>query len=77
MNNEKILSVARQTLDQGLYFGNGRVTRSIDSELLTFARNIEYETINTAIEWLRNNYQEYQNIASLCDAMLEAREVKP
>jgi predicted DNA-binding protein (UPF0278 family) len=76
MNNEKILSVARQTLDQGLYFGSGRITRAIDSELLAFARNIEYETINTAIEWLRNNYQEYPNIDSVCDAMLAHREVQ-
>lgn len=76
MTNEKILIVARRTLDQGLYFGTGRITRSIDSELLTFARNIEYETINTSIEWLRNNYQDYENIASLCDAMLCANEVQ-
>jgi hypothetical protein len=28
--------------------------------------------VSFAIEWLRNNYQDYPNIASLCDAMRES-----
>lgn len=28
-----------------------------------------------AADWLRNNYQDYTNVASLCDAMLSAAPV--
>lgn len=37
MKNEDVISLARQTLDQGLYFGRGKVTRAIDTELVVFA----------------------------------------
>jgi len=29
-------------------------------------------TIEDCIEWLKNNYQDYKNIADLCDGMREA-----
>lgn len=30
------------------------------------------QNIEMAVEWLRNNYQDYRNISDLCDAMREA-----
>lgn len=40
MKQEDVIDLARRTLDQGLYFGNGRITRAIDSELVKFAKSL-------------------------------------
>jgi len=40
MKQEEILKLAGQTLDQGLYFGRGRITRAIDTEIVKFADNL-------------------------------------
>lgn len=45
MKQEDILKLAGQTLDQGLYFGKGRVTRAIDVEIIKFA-----DTLTTPLE---------------------------
>lgn len=76
MNNMQILDLAGKTLDQGLYFGKGRITRAIDSEIIAFAKQVELDATKRIVEFVRNNYQDHANIASLCDAMLAAREVK-
>lgn len=70
MNSENTLALARSVLDQGLYFGNGRITHAIDSEILNFARKIEIEATAKAAEWIKNNYHNYANVQSLCDALI-------
>ncbi len=40
MKNDAILAIAGKKLDQGLYFGKGRVTRATDNELIDFAREL-------------------------------------
>jgi len=70
MNNESILKIAGQTLDQGRNFNN-KITRSTDQELIDFAIKIEMKTRESVANWLRNNYQDAGNIASICEKIEE------
>jgi len=45
MQDMEIIDAARKTLDQGLYHGNGHITRAIDSEIIRFARDVANQTI--------------------------------
>lgn len=78
MNSENTLALASRVLDQGLYFGKGRVTHAIDSEILTFARKIEIDATAKAAEWIKNNHHNYANVQSLCDALIaDVGVIKP
>lgn len=40
MTDIEIIDLARKTLDKGLYFGDGHITRATDAEIITFAKEI-------------------------------------
>lgn len=73
MKNEEILKIARDTLDQGLYFGKGKITRSTDDELIRFAFKLELEIRKRLSDWLRNNYQDAGSISDICDHIMDQR----
>lgn len=45
IDNATIISEARKDLEQGLYFGNGHITRATDAELISFAKSIAFKTV--------------------------------
>jgi hypothetical protein len=71
MRNEEILKIAGETLDQGLYFGKGKITRATDDEIIRFAFKLEMQIRKRLSEWLLNNYQSAGSISDICDHIMD------
>lgn len=71
MRDEEVLKLAGQTLDQGLYFGKGKITRATDDEILGFSFKLQMEIRKRISDWLRNNYHDAGNISDICDKIVD------
>lgn len=71
MKDSEVLEIANKTLDQGLYFGKGKIIRSTEDEILRFSFQLEMAIRKRLSDWVRNNYQGSLNISDICDHILD------
>lgn len=69
----RAIELARRHLNQGLYFGNGLITRAIDSELETFYKAAREDGLREAAQFLTipENYGVFATQRDCSDAILE------